>query len=319
MGELGLDLEELSVGIERKYEEMLNILRRNVKTIKIYFLERLEEVQRDFNEKIMNEKQQNLSNIKELEEQLRECFQAVKKKREEEDGEIQINMDENSRSLYAFREMFTFMKDFREESYSLILSKPVDLDLNFLKSELNKNFIDKYLNGLTTPPKAFPTELYRFFLNNQESNPFEEDITYGEAISVNGQFPSSIGLKRQDLRFETGLDSKSRAPLIKVLDNKYLVTATRDKFALYAYSHSKKSMNGLVRRKSKFASSSLDGGVDQNKKVLKKHMLISSEDIEFGVSNPGFHCMCYLQQKDGTRCLLFGGNHNVKRFFNYFF
>lgn len=30
LGTLGLDLEELSVGIERKYEEMLVILRNNI-------------------------------------------------------------------------------------------------------------------------------------------------------------------------------------------------------------------------------------------------------------------------------------------------
>lgn len=314
MGELGLDLEELSVGIERQYEEMLNILRRNVKTIKIYFLERLEEVQKDFNEKIMNEKQQNLSNIKELEAQLKECFQSVKKDREE--GKLLSNMEENSRSLYAFREMFSFMKEFREESYSLILSKPVDLDLNFLKSELNKCFIDKYLNGLTTPPKAFPTELYRFFYNNQETDAFEEDITYGSSITVNGQFPTSILLKKLENPFETGLNSHSRAPLIKVIDNKYLVTATRDKFSLFAYSHSRNKDNGNTKiKKSKFASGSMEN-TNGAKKYLKNHLLISSDDILFDVENPGFHSICYHHLKDGTKYLLFGGNHNVNYLIN---
>ena len=56
LGTLGLDLEELSVGIERKYEEMLVILRNNIQTIRSYFLERLDNVQKEFNEKIMNEK-----------------------------------------------------------------------------------------------------------------------------------------------------------------------------------------------------------------------------------------------------------------------
>lgn len=311
MGELGVDLESLRLEIENKYEEMLNILIKNVKTIKIYFLERLEEVQKDFKEKIMNEKQQNLSNIRELEQQLRECHDTVKKNKDE--GNQQMGMDENLRSLYAFSEMLSFMKDFKEESYSLILSKPVDLDLNFLKSELNKSFIDKYLNGLTTPPKAFPTELYRFFYNNQESDAFEEDITFGGAISLNGHYPSQITLNHHDKPFEIDMDNNSRAPLIKVIDNKYLVCATRDKFSLYAYSHSK-NQSPQVKRRSKFASGLDLESPSITKKHLKNHFLISSEDIEFDVDNPGFHCICYHHTKDGMKYLLFGGNHNVKSF-----
>lgn len=56
LGSLGLDLEELSVGIERRYEEMLVILKSNIETIRTYFIERLDFVQKEFNEKIMNEK-----------------------------------------------------------------------------------------------------------------------------------------------------------------------------------------------------------------------------------------------------------------------
>jgi hypothetical protein len=42
LGSLGLDLEELSVGMERKYEEMLVILRKNISTIRQYFMDRLD-------------------------------------------------------------------------------------------------------------------------------------------------------------------------------------------------------------------------------------------------------------------------------------
>jgi len=56
LGILGLDLEEFSVGIERRYEEMLVILKSNIETIRSYFIERLDFVQKEFNEKIMNEK-----------------------------------------------------------------------------------------------------------------------------------------------------------------------------------------------------------------------------------------------------------------------
>ncbi len=144
--------------------------------------------------------------------------------------------------------MFKFMKEFKEESHSLILSRPVDLDLEFLKKELSKNFVDKYLNRLTDPPKAFPTELYRFFYNNNnEVDEFEEDITYGRAMTINGGFPKSMELEKIPDSIHPYMSNNSRAPIIKVIDNKYLVTATRNEFKLYLHSwggketHKKKS------------------------------------------------------------------------------
>ena len=194
LGSLGLDLEELSVGIERRYEEMLVILKSNIETIRSYFIERLDFVQKEFNEKIMNEKHQNLSNMKELEENLRRCMEA--RARKEEQG--LMSHDDTEKNLFAFQQMFKFMKEFNEESHGLILSKPIDLDLEFLKKELSKNFVDKYLNRLTEPPKAFPTELFRFFYNhnNADQNDFEEDITYGKAMTLNGPYPSKLEFEK---------------------------------------------------------------------------------------------------------------------------
>lgn len=132
--------------------------------------------------------------------------------------------------------MFKFMKEFREESHSLILSSPVDLDLEFLKKELSKNFVDKYLNRLTDPPKAFPTELYRFFYNNNNDiDEFEEDISYGDAMTINGNYPTHLELEKIESPIDPLMDNNSRAPLIKIIDNKYMVTATRNEFKLYLY------------------------------------------------------------------------------------
>lgn len=96
------------------------------------------------------------------------------------------------------------MKEFNEESHGLILSKPIDLDLEFLKKELSKNFVDKYLNRLTEPPKAFPTELFRFFYNNNntDQNDFEDDITYGKAMTLNGPYPSNLDFKKNSSPIE---------------------------------------------------------------------------------------------------------------------
>jgi hypothetical protein len=127
--------------------------------------------------------------MKELEDNLKICMETRAAK--EEQGIT--TQDDTEKSLYAFQQMFKFMKEFKEESHSLILSRPVDLDLEFLKKELSKNFVDKYLNRLTDPPKIFPTELYRFFYNNNNENQeFEEDTSFGSAMTLNGGFPTDL-------------------------------------------------------------------------------------------------------------------------------
>lgn len=153
--------------------------------------------------------------------------------------------------------MFKFMKEFKEESHSLILSRPVDLDLEFLKKELSKNFVDKYLNRLTDPPKAFPTELYRFFYNNNnEIDEFEEDITYGRAMTINGGFPQSMELVKINESIDPRMDNNSRSPIVKVIDNKYMVTATRDSFKLFLYNWGVKELK--VKKASMFSKYNKD-------------------------------------------------------------
>ena len=90
--------------------------------------------------------------------------------------------------LIAFQDFFSFFKEFKEESFSLILSKPIELKLSTLKKELD-DFSGKYLRRLVDPPKCFPTQLYRFFLNNIEINPLEEDRVSGSAITISSIFP----------------------------------------------------------------------------------------------------------------------------------
>lgn len=193
------------------------------------------------------------------------------------------------------------------------MSRPVDLDLEFLKQELSKNFVDKYLNRLTDPPKAFPTELYRFFYNsNQNRDEFEEDITFGGAMTMNGTFPSHLKLEKLDNTLDPKMDNNSRAPLIKIIDNKYLVTATRSSFKLFFYSWGVKEIK--VQKKSRFSKFNLSNSSGGGKKQFLHNLLLSSEDIDFRVDDPGFHCVEYLTTREGKRYLLFGGNYNVRHF-----
>ena len=66
-GVLGLDLEELRVGIEIKYDEMIRKLEYRLEVLKKHLSNIMDKVNRDFKEQIMNEKELNLDNLVKLE------------------------------------------------------------------------------------------------------------------------------------------------------------------------------------------------------------------------------------------------------------
>ena len=74
LGMLGIELEEINLGIEKRYEEMLQSMRSKLSSIRTHFSNLLDDVQKDFTEKIMNEKRQNIGNIKDLEEDLNKAI-----------------------------------------------------------------------------------------------------------------------------------------------------------------------------------------------------------------------------------------------------
>lgn len=112
---------------------------------------------------MINEKQQNLENLKKLESILQSAMELAQGERKEKSA--QNFMTENETKLIALQDLFTFVKEFKEESYSLILSRLADLNTFKMKKQLD-DFVGQNLNRLYDAPKAFPTELYRFFLNN---------------------------------------------------------------------------------------------------------------------------------------------------------
>jgi len=300
LGTLGIELEEINLGIDLKYEGMLNSLKNKLLVVRKYFENLLDDVLKDLTEKIVGEKQQNLGNLKELEEKLNRAMNDYLEKK-----------DNSQRDLAAFYELFTFMKEFTEESYSLILSKPIDIDVNFLKNDLN-DFIGKHLNRVFEPPKAFLTELYRFFQGSQDLYEFEEDITYGKAFNLEESFPSNVSIIAKSHSFEPFTENDSKSPIIQVMDNKYWVTANRDKFSIYFYSWGPPSGDNLQHRPK---MSRFGGGKQKIEKGLQHQILFTStriEDFNSAVKNPGFHCACYMKNKEATSLLLFGGNHNVR-------
>lgn len=175
LGPMGMDLEELRVGIERKYEDMTSQLRQKLDRVKLYFSSILDTIMDDFAVQMTNEKNLNLENIKKLEGILESAKNEPPSK--EQGGNAELGMvSDNQVKLLALRDFFNFVKEFKEESYSLIISQLKEINLLSLKKELD-NFANKNLNSLYETPKSFPTQLYRFFYDNQEIYEEEEEKT----------------------------------------------------------------------------------------------------------------------------------------------
>lgn len=62
------------MGIEKRYEEMLVSMHHNIESVRTFFNERLDLVRKEFYEKIMNEKRQNLTNMQVLIAKLDRCM-----------------------------------------------------------------------------------------------------------------------------------------------------------------------------------------------------------------------------------------------------
>ena len=67
LGQMGLDLEQMRVGMECKYEEMLDTLKQKLDSLKHHFSQIIDNIKLEFNQQMLNEKQQNLENLKKLE------------------------------------------------------------------------------------------------------------------------------------------------------------------------------------------------------------------------------------------------------------
>ena len=355
LGPMGLELEELKVGIERKYEEMLNILKQRLDRLKNYFSMILDNIKKDFQRDILIEKQQNLKNLKEMEVILTSAMEDD----DEEDEELNDGFVSDSKiKLLALQDFFNFVKEFKEESYSLIISQMKPMNILGLKKELN-SFVSKNLRSLFESPKSFPTQLYTFFLDNQELYEEDEEKIFGSAISLTSLFPEEVKFKNTLNVLEPELQSsRNRTPLIKILSKDYLVVTARNDFKVFKFGwrdkleESKKPKSRFFKPKPventgakvfdyKLIFSSLEENIERETKEIEERRekelnsptkrkpayhylgfsssLIKPEELRKIKEKikPGFHCVChFICGKTKRELLLFGGNYNVEKIKN---
>jgi hypothetical protein len=200
------------------------------------------------------------------------------------------------------------VKEFQEESYSLILSRLADLNTNQMKNELD-NFVSKNLNRLYDAPKAFPTELYGFFLNNQELNEEEDDEKkYGTTLSLQAIFPEEVTFKNTMYTIKPHLEyNRNRTPLVKLIFDKYILVAGRRDFKIFRYKWAN-SVSGKVVPKSKFFRSK----GKELEKNFDYELIFSSMDRAIEIEK------LRLEEERNTRLLLTGyensNGHNSDSF-----
>jgi len=301
LGKLGLHLERFSLGLEIKYDLMLREISKMLSEIKNHMLSVFMEIETECFRKIMNEKQQNLLNIKELEERLRSTLSKLNADLSPE------AIKEEQKNLNSFSELFLFLKDFSEESYNMIISRPVKLDITQIKRQLARSTND-HLNRLYDSPKAFLTQLFRFFLRGQDQEELKEDDNYGNAFIIENPMPQLISIEPTNNEIDTELDTHNKAPVIHIIQKNYMIAATRNEFKIFYFSFVEDNL--FKKKKSRFGKNK---SIGNTKTQFYCEAILSHKDVDMNdvPLNPGYHCSCFLSTSEDRDFLLLGGNRNT--------
>lgn len=186
MGDLGLRIEEITLGLERRYESMFCSFDAVVTELQTYLDSFLNNQKKEIFSSLVLEKNQNHSNFQALEARLFEVF--------EKGGE---KFYTNEKTFSAFTEMLEFTKVFRDDFYSLISSRLTPINLKELKSDLSRELLNKF-NSMNIAPRAFPSELLRFFEQKDRTSMRIDQRTlyHGTKIKVDDIFPEGMNIDR---------------------------------------------------------------------------------------------------------------------------
>lgn len=322
LGGLGFELEDLRTGIIEKYEEMILTIKTNLEELKKNFNRMIQNKEKEYYNTIENEKKQNLDNLTSLQEKLVHAMRTEKNmKKNPEFTKIAPgnNRPEFDTSLIAFKDFFSFVKEFREEFFGLVLSKPIPLNMKSLIKAL-EDFSSRQLTRLTSAPKAFPSELFRFFENNANYDYFinEADPTFGGSIFAASKLPEKVEIEKNKTSLPCLMENEHRTPVIEILDHRHLVVMVRNDFNIFGYNwelKTKKQKKAAPSQKSRFFKQAAQV---QNLDPMQFNKIISLSECEFSPEiDPNFHCLKYVISPEGEEMLIIGGNFNVRNFFYF--
>lgn len=204
----GLALEEIKLDVEKNYESIFTEFTKLVDALKKHMITLLDEQKKELFSKLLTEKSQNFSNFITFEAKVKELIA-----KKNETGTLSIH---DQQTFDAFTNLFRFSKDFKQEFFNAITSRFKGFDLEQKKAELNK-MVGNIVSQSLIAPKAFPTELIRFFEKN-ESKRIQElyslNLDTGMYLSGRSAFPESLCMdldpKPVDFEFRNSNNSSSK-------------------------------------------------------------------------------------------------------------
>lgn len=305
LGPLSVKLESMKVSIEKRYEYMLYDLNQRLEAIKKYFNNMVNEVKGDAFNSIVNEKDQNLSNIK---ENLENILMKIKETGDDASVAEKANNDAKEKSFYEF---FEFFENFKEDCFNSIVSKASTLNLDYLKKQLGA-FKSSHLENLLTAPKVFTSNLLRFF--EVENKQYDEKRSsekrkFGDVLEVKSEIVESKFYRNSEF-YDPELNSKSKTPMLCVINNKFMVVVTRDKFRIVQYQYASGENNVP---KSKFYQHFHH---DKGERLNFIDVCCSSDIHQVDIKSQSdhaisYHSICAAKKSDDIYYLLFGGNDCV--------
>lgn len=234
LGEYGLKLERMALEIERRYETMFTDLDYFIDSLKDFIINLLDEHKRELLERLVAEKIQNKDNFEKLETQL---FDLSSKQQNIQVGGYHPQV---KHKLAAFRSFFDFSDEFAEEFYGMVSSKMLTFNVASVQEQLSKQLGNIIFDGIKAP-KAFPTELMRFFEQLQMKLPtmMPVNIEAGSVIHNRSAFPYSLRIQPAEVVNFPGSgeaqkpgEGSRKFSFLSWVDNKSLLIATKFDFQL---------------------------------------------------------------------------------------
>ena len=304
LGELGLKLEEMRVSIEKRYEYMLNDLNTKLESLKKHFNNIINDAKGEAFNSIVNEKDHNLSNIKEyLEEKLLKYIQS-----ENNPNASAADKDAQQNIEGSFHDFFAFFHDFREECFGMIVSKITNLNLENLKNQI-QHFKSKYLESILNAPKVFTSQLFRYFEDSLKQNPEQKQhVTkgFGDVLSIKQEFTDSANFSKLGRFYDPELNCKSKTPMISIINKDYLVVVSRDRFRIAGYQYSN---SGAKIPKSRFYTNTHN---DTGEELTFSDVYCSEASFDDKGEVVSYHSVCAARTQDDNYCILLGGNDCVE-------
>lgn len=289
LGHYGVTIEELRLNIERRYELMMADVENKLKTIREYFMKLLDESVAEFSNNLLFHKTQNLANLKDLEKDLN-SLKNKEKKKPPKGIVFDIYTDESLDNL------FSFMNSFREEFFSLILSKCLLKNSEELREFLQK-FKNQYLSNLVQGPKMFPSELFRYFENEVKRKNIPQSRNYGKVVT--SSCPSnefSTDFSKSQCVIETQLETKLRSPILIPINKSLFVAASHNQFVIYLDTISDRETKSTFFK-------------EANRDASTRFLQVATGTLP--TVDCEIHCGCFIKFDSSREHLFLGGNFNV--------